>query len=153
WNPMSRNDRSRQISFRTLKKGGSMSRRAARTLIVAVALSFCCHSAPAQVGGGGLTLPAEDEPENMNATLTWIQWWETNRDIFIRRALADHSDVKKSPEKTAARDKAAAALLEASSSASADLRAEAALALARTRDGKDRILELTKDSAQRTRCR
>lgn len=91
----------------------------------------------------------------VNQRLTWMQWWETNRDVYLQRALEMRGQLPAaaSDEKKAAIAKAEKALQEASRSQDRDVRAEAALALARMGKGQERLLELTRDPDQRVRCR
>src|SRR5690349_20644429 len=104
-----------------------------RTVVLALVLALLPTRGFADVEG---------DPENVDSALTWIQWWECNRDAVIEKTLhGKHAT-------TAPADligKATQPLLDATKSDSPEVRAEAALALGRIGQGKPRLLEMTKD--------
>jgi hypothetical protein len=123
-------------------------------LVVVLSGTFCL----------GAQEPVNGESYYVDFCITWIQWWEANRDTYIRKAIGDDDggsqlassedgsgDQHGPPKEVVA--KVVAALLDATRSVSRDVRAEAALALARMGAGKDRLLELTHDDDLRVRCR
>lgn len=88
----------------------------------------------------------------VDGVITWMEWWETNRDTYLRKLLEKQRLHAVVPPKDI-KAKVVARLLEATHDGSRDVRAEAALALARMGEGSDRLLELTRDSDQRVQCR
>jgi hypothetical protein len=105
-----------------------------------------------QPGLARAAINEDNDPLGVDNKITWIQWWECNRDAYLGRSLL-RGHPKPSAAPNVVIGKAVAALLPATHVRSRDVRAEAVLALARIGQGGPRLFEMTTDPDQRVRCR
>jgi HEAT repeat protein len=94
------------------------------------------------------------EQQQINGKLSWVHWWEANRETYLRRVIEARGPATRAADD--ARGAAAQALVKATFHENREVRAEAVLALARMREAATlpRLRELAKSDAEtRVRCR
>jgi HEAT repeat protein len=100
---------------------------------------------------------ADDQYDQINDRLGWIQWWEANRDAVLGEIAQDSAragpGIQPTTNPAQLRKRAATFLIDMLNSDRAALTAEAALALGRMEDASAReaLIKLTSDSDGQTR--